>query len=166
MLRWIVTAGFLGTAGLTVWVTFLMGAETPRGNLLINLGTEMVGIVITVAVVEWFFEKRRHNTRGRQLLNNAPDAVAAVPGFMNGLEQLARLSAMRDGKTPVASHKVADILDEETAELAKALGKPAARHLASLLRYRDPSLESQERPHFGGHGHVSMLSTSPSEPMV
>ena len=43
MLRWIVTAGFLGTAGLTVWVTFLMGAETPRGNLLINLGTEMVG---------------------------------------------------------------------------------------------------------------------------
>jgi hypothetical protein len=224
MLRWIVTAGFLGIAALTVWIAFLLGAETPRGNLLINLGTEMVGIVITVAVVEWFFEKRRHNTRGRQLawdalhalehavwvwqggpremdtdevravlsdvhqedpipdfteglflnigtrsrrlLNNDPDAVAAVPGFMNGLEQLARLSAMRDGKTPMASQKVADILDEGTAELAKALGKPTERHLASLIRYRDPSLESQERRHFGGHGHVSLPSTSPSEPMA
>jgi len=216
MVRWVVTAGFLGLAAIIIWLAFFVGAETPRGNLLINLGTEIIGIVITVAVVEWFFEKRRHNTRGRQLawdalhalehgvwvwqggpremdtdevrgvlnaasaddplpdfteglfmnigtrsrrlLNNDPEAVAAVPGFMNGLEQLARLSSLRDGKTPMPSLKLADILDEATAELAKALGKPTERHLASLIRFRDPSTESQERRHFGGHGHISRPS--------
>ena len=28
----------------------------------------------------------------------------------------------------------------------------AERHLASLIRYRDPSADSQERRHFGGRG--------------
>ena len=95
-------------------------------------------------------------TRSRRLLNNDPEAVAAVPGFMNGLEHLARLSSIRDGKNPMAPRKVADILDEGTGALAKALGKPTERHLASLIRYRDPSLESQERRHFGGHGHITI----------
>jgi hypothetical protein len=191
-----------------------MGVDSSAGTLFINLGTEIVGIVITVAVVEWFFERRRLQTRGRQLawdalhavehavwvwqggpremdtdevrgvlnavgetdplpdfteglllnigtrsrrlLNNDPDAVAAVPGFMNGLEHLARLSSIRDGKAPMPSQKVGDILDEGTTELAKALGKPTERHLASLIRFRDPSAESQERRHFGGGGHVTV----------
>lgn len=214
MVRAIVTGGFLVVAALVLWVAFIVGADTASGNLLINLGTEIVGIVITVAVVEWFFERRRlHNrarqlagnvlhavehavwvwqggprqmdtdevravlhtaskadplpdfteglllnigTRSRRLLNNDSDAVAALPGFMNGLEQLARLSAIRDGKEPASPRKVADILDEGTRELARALGKPTERHLASLIRYRDPSVESQERRHFGGGGHSSL----------
>jgi hypothetical protein len=73
-----------------------------------------------------------------------------MPGFMNGLEHLARLSAMRDGSAAIEPRKLADILDEGTTELARALGKPTVRHLASLIRYRDPSLESQERRHHGG----------------
>ncbi len=207
MLRAFLITGFLAIAGAMLWVSFALGVESSVGTLLVNLGTEIMGIVITVAVVEWFFERRRLQTRGRQLawdalhavehavwvwqggpremdtdevrgildavgaddplpdfteglflnigtrsrrlLNNDPDAVAAVPGFMNGLEQLARLSAMRDGKDSMPPRKVADILDEGTSELAKALGKPTERHLASLIRYRDPSLESQERRHFG-----------------
>jgi hypothetical protein len=83
-----------------------------------------------------------------------------VKGFMNGLEQLARLSAIRDGKTPMAPRKVADILDEGTQELAKALGKPTERHLASLIRFRDPSLESQERRHFGGGAHTEFKTSA------
>ena len=207
MLRAILITGFLTIAGVMLWISFVLGVESSVGTLLVNLGTEIMGLVITVAVVEWFCERRRLQTRGRQLawdalhavehavwvwqggpremdtdevrgildavgtddplpdfteglflnigtrsrrlLNNDPDAVAAVPGFMNGLEQLARLSAMRDGKDSMPPRKVADILDEGTAELAKALGKPTERHLASLIRYRDPSLESQERRHFG-----------------
>jgi hypothetical protein len=210
MMRAILITGFLAIAGAMLWISFVFGVETSVGTLLVNLGTEIMGIVITVAVVEWFFERRRLQTRGRQLawdalsavehavwvwqggpremdtdevrgildavgaddplpdfteglflnigtrsrrlLNNDPEAVTAVPGFMNGLEQLARLSAMRDGKDRMPPRKVADILDEGTAELAKALGKPTERHLASLIRYRDPALESQERRHFGA-GH-------------
>jgi len=210
VLRTIVTTGFLLVAAAVVWLAFVVGAETAFGTLFINLGTEIIGIVMTVAVVEWFLERRRLQNRGRQLawdalhatesavwvwqggpremdtdeilgilnavgsddplpdfteglflnlgtrsrrlLNNDPDAVAALPGFMDGLEHLARLSAMRDGSQAMPARKVADIVEEGTRALAKCLGQPVERHLASLIRYRDPSLESQERRHFGGRG--------------
>ncbi len=212
LLRVFLVGGFLSIAGTMLWISFLFGVDTSTGTLLINLGTEIIGIVITVAVVEWFFERRRLQTRGRQLawdalhaveqavwvwqggpremdtdevrgvlssvgaedplpdfteglflnigtrsrrlLNNDPDAVTAVPGFMNGLEHLARLSSIRDGRETIRPQKVADILDEGTSALAKALGKPTDRHLASLIRYRDPSVESQERRHFGHTAHT------------
>ena len=213
VLRIALIGGFLSIAAVILWVSFMFGVDSSMGTLLINLGTEIVGIVITVAVVEWFFERRRLQTRGRQLawdalhavehavwvwqggpremdtdevrgvlhsvgandplpdfteglflnigtrsrrlLNNDPDAVAAVPGFMNGLEHLARLSAIRDGKESMRPQKVADILDEGTSELARALGQPTERHLASLIRFRDPSVQSQERRHFGAGAPIS-----------
>jgi len=213
MIRWIVTLVCLGVAaGMLGWSAYV-GADSNLGTILGNLGTELVGIVITVAVVEWFFERRRHQTRGRQLawdslhaiehavwvwqggpremdtdevlgilnavgtedplpdfteglflnigtrsrrlLNNDPEAVSAMRGFMDGLEHLARLSALRDGKVPMGSQKVGDILEQGTTALAKSLGKNTERHLASLIRYRDPSVQSQERRHFGGRGAMT-----------
>jgi len=219
VLRAIVTAAFLLIAVLVLWLAFFVGAETSMGTLLINLGTEIVGIVMTVAVVEWFFERRRLQTRGRQLawdalhaaqsavwvwqggpremetdevmgilgavgeddpfpdfteglflnigtrsrrlLNNDPEAVAAVPGFMTALEHLARFSAIRDGKNAMRPRKVADIADEGMAALAKALGQPTERHLASLIRYRDPSLEGQEHRHYGGGSGTTPRTPQP-----
>ena len=213
MIRWIVTLASLAVAaGILGWSIYI-GADTNAGTILGNLGTELVGIVITVAVVEWFFERRRHHTRGRQLawdamhaiehavwvwqggpremdtdevlgilnavgaedplpdfteglflnigtrsrrlLNNDPEAVSAVRGFMDGLEHLARLSSIRDGKVPMPSRKVGDILEQGTTSLARSLGKTTERHLASLIRYRDPSVQSQERRHFGGRGAMT-----------
>ncbi len=208
MLRTVITAGFLLLAVVVLWMAFVVGTDSSYGTLFINLGTEIIGIVITVAVVEWFLERRRLHNRGRQLawdalhaaetavwvwqggpremetdeilgvlnavheddplpdfteglflnlgtrsrrlLNNDPNAVTALPGFMDGLEHLARLSAIRDGKRSMPPRKVADIVEEGVTALAKALEQPTERHLASLIRYRDPSLESQERRHFGG----------------
>lgn len=224
MLRALVTGSFLAVSALVLWLSFVFGVDTSWGNLFVNLGTEIMGIVITVAVVEWFFERRRLQTRGRQLawdalhavehavwvwqggpremdtdevrgllnavhekdplpdfteglflsigtrsrrlLSNDPAAVAAVPGFMNGLEQLARLSAIRDGKEPMAPRKVADILDEGTSELAKALGQPTERHLASLIRFRDPSVVSQERRHYGGGGPLAIPAHKQPTPQL
>jgi hypothetical protein len=220
MLRALVTGGFLIIAAIVLWLSFVFGGDTGWGNLFTNLGTEIIGIVITVAVVEWFFERRRLQNRGRQLawdalhavehavwvwqggprqmdtdevrgilnavhvddplpefteglflnigtrarrlLSNDPEAVSAVPGFMNGLEHLARLSAIRDGKERMAPRKIADILDEGTSDLAKALGKPTERHLASLIRFRDPSVASQERRHYGGGSQFSQRSSEPA----
>jgi hypothetical protein len=219
MLRALVTGGFLVIAGLVIWLAFAVGPDTSAGNLFTNLGTEIIGIVITVAFVEWLFERRRLQTRGRQLawdalhavehavwlwqggprqmdtdeilgvlnavgeedpipdftegtflaigtrsrrlLDNDPQAVSALPGFMSGLEHLARLSAVRDGKTPMPPRKVADILSEGTRELAKSLGRPTERHLASLIRYRDPSEASQERRHSGERWGGSALGSRP-----
>lgn len=210
MLRALVTGGFLFLAAVVIWSSFLFGPDTSAGNLLVNMGTEIIGIVLTVAVVEWFFERRRVQnharqlafdtlhalehavwvwqggpremdtdevrgvlnavgendplpdfteglflnlgTRSRRLLNNEPAAVASVPGFMDSLEHLSRLASMRDGKSTMPARKLADILDEATAALARTLGRPTERHLSSLIRFREPSMESQERRHFGGRG--------------
>jgi len=219
VLRALVTGGFLVLALLILSVPFVVQDLDPSTEgLLVNLGTEIIGIVITVAVVEWFFERRRLQNRGRQLawdalhavehavwvwqggpremdtdevlgvlnaaddddplpdfteglflnigtrsrrlLNNDPLAVTAMPGFMNGLEHLARLSSLRDGDATIPSRKLAVILEEGTRELARALGKPTERHLASLIRYRDPSVESQERRHYGGRHHDPFRDTT------
>ncbi len=210
MLRALVTGGFLIVAAIMLGMSFFFGVQTSTGTLLMNLGTEIVGIVMTVAIVEWFFERRRLQNRGRQfawdalhavehvvwvwqggpremdsdevrgvlsavrdndpladfteglllnigtrtrrVLNNDPTAAATMPGLMNGLEHLGRLASIRDGKRPMASRKVAGILDDGTMELARSLGRPTERHPSSLIRFRDPSVESQERRHFGGRG--------------
>ena len=215
MLRALVTGGFLFVAVIMLGLSFLSGIGAGTGTLLMNLGTEIVGIVMTVAIVEWFFERRRLQNRGRQLawnalhavehvvwvwqggphgmdsdevrgllnavgedplpdfteglllnigtrshriLNNDPAAVAAMPGLMNGLEHLGRLGSLRDGKAPMPSRKVASILDDGTEALAKALGQPTERHPTRLIRFRDPSVESQERRHFGGGWGVHAVS--------
>ncbi len=210
MIRAVLAVCSLIFAALLMGLAFWLGTQSDWGQLLVNLGSEIVGIVITVAVVEAFLERSRRQGRGRQLawdtlhgvesavwvwqggprdldtdellgilgavkeedsladftegmlltvgtrsrrlLTNEPDAIAAIPHFMNALEHLGRLSAIRDGRTPMPPRKVADILSEGTGELARALGQPTERHLASLIRYRDPSLESQERRLFGGRG--------------
>lgn len=221
MVRALVASAFLLLAALIIWLAFVVGTDTTLGDLFVNLGTEIIGIVITVAVVEAFLERRRLQNRGRQLawdalhaaetavwvwqggpremetdellgvlnavhaddplpdfteslflnlgtrsrrlLNNDPQAVAALPGFMDGLEQFARLSAIRDGKTSMAARKVADIMEEGVSAMARCLGQPTERHLASLIRYRDPSLESQERRHYGGRGRGGGWRASSSE---
>ena len=45
----------------------MLGAATPTGGLLTNLGTEVFGILVTVAVVEWLFERRRLQDKAREL---------------------------------------------------------------------------------------------------
>jgi hypothetical protein len=207
VLRALVTGGFLIVAVIILSISFLFGVDTTTGNLLINLGTEIVGIVLTVAIVEWFFERRRLQNRGRQLawdmlhatghavwvwqggpremdtdevlgildgvgeddplpdfteglmlaigtrsrrlLNDDQAPVAAMPGLMNGLEHLSRLSSIRDAGASMPARKVADILEEGTKALSDALGRPPARLLPSLIRHRDPAVEKQERRHFG-----------------
>ncbi len=67
MIRAIVAAAFSIISVSCIWLAFYLGAATPTGTLFINLGTEIFGILVTVAVVEWFFERRRLQDRGREL---------------------------------------------------------------------------------------------------
>lgn len=75
-------------AALVVWSAYLLGARTGSDalsvNLLINLGTEIMGIVITVAVVEWFFERRRNFERGKQVAWSALHAIEHVVWVWQG----------------------------------------------------------------------------------
>jgi hypothetical protein len=44
-----------------------VGVDTPAGEILVNLGTEVFGILVTIALVDWFLEKRRRQDRAREL---------------------------------------------------------------------------------------------------
>lgn len=67
VLRAIVALAFLVVSTLMIWGAFLVGSDSNEGSLFINLGTEIFGILITVALVEWLFERRRLQDRAREL---------------------------------------------------------------------------------------------------
>jgi hypothetical protein len=207
MNRAVVTAVFLLVAALVVWLAFFVGLDSGAGELLLNLGVEIMGIVLTVAVVEWFFERRRFQadarqiawntlhavehavwvwqggpreletdevlgllhaveegdpvaestesllfnlgTRGKQALHRDLQTVEALPGLIRPLEELTRLNAIREGRTPMRPRKIAAILEDAVTALAKVLALPDERMPARLIRYRDPSRRAQEQRHFG-----------------
>lgn len=88
MSRLTLPAAGLLVAALVVWSAYLLGARAGHDalsvNLLVNLGTEIMGIVITVAVVEWFFERRRNAERGKQVAWSALHAVEHVVWVWQG----------------------------------------------------------------------------------
>ena len=67
MIRVIVAVSFLFVSIAFIGGGFVIGATTPTGGLLTNLGTEVFGILVTVAVVEWLFERRRLQDKAREL---------------------------------------------------------------------------------------------------
>lgn len=88
MSRLVLPAVGLVVAGLVVWSAYVMGGRAGHDalsvNLLVNLGTEIMGIVITVAVVEWFFERRRNHERGKQVAWSALHAIEHVVWVWQG----------------------------------------------------------------------------------
>ena len=208
MIRAIVVAVFLVVAVSMVSISVFLGTETTMGGLLANLGTEVFGIVITVSVVEYFFERRRLQDRAReiawsilhgveqglwlwqggprrmgtdqllgiaasidsdddlapftqsqllslgdrtsQILQRQRAAIRSVAGLEEALNDLTSLKGLgEDNRKSDASRTeirmAAEILESSTAGLARVLGQPDQRIPGALIRYRDPSIEAQER---------------------
>lgn len=90
MFRIMVVGGFfLVSVAIVVW-SYLVGVNTPTGTVLVNLGTEIFGILITLAVVDWLLERRRLQDRARELswriLHNVERAVWLWQGGPRRLE--------------------------------------------------------------------------------
>ncbi len=67
-----------------------LGVDTPSGEILTNLATEVFGILITIALVDWFLERRRRQDRARELAWNALHEIEyAVWVWQGGPRQLA-----------------------------------------------------------------------------
>lgn len=78
MLRFFVAGATLCVAAALVVWSFSIGPSTYWGSTLLNLGTELGGIVITVAVIEALFER---NQQKREVRNN----VARNVNFLLGI---------------------------------------------------------------------------------
>lgn len=133
--RILVPVAFLVVAALVIWSAYGVTDGSTNQSLLINLGTEIVGIVITVAVVEWFFERRRNLERARQLawsaLHVAEHGIWVWQGGPREVETdqlLGMLRAVEDD----------DPLPDFTQNLLLGLGT-RAKH---LLHNELPALES------------------------
>ncbi len=104
MLRVAITSLFLAVAVGVVGLAFRVGPDKPWGALWLNLGTEIVGIVFTVAIVEWLFERRRRLEDARRMawrvLHALDHAVWVWQGGhreFNLAELVALLKRVEDG---------------------------------------------------------------------
>ena len=119
MMRAAVVAVFLVVAIVIVTVAMLVGTDTTVGGFLANLGTEIFGIVITVAVVEYFFERRRLQDRARELAWSALHGIEQALWMWQGgpkrmgTDQLLGLASSIDAE---------DVLVPYTQALFQSLG--------------------------------------------
>ena len=137
MFRAAVTIGFLLLSVALFWISNRVGTEVFSGDLLLNLATEIMGIVLTVAIVDWFFERRRMATRARQMAWNALHGIEHAvwvwqggPRQMETEEILGLLSAVKED----------DPLPEFTQNLMLGLGtrvKQALKNDPQAIRSLD-----------------------------
>ncbi len=154
MIRAAVASAFLIISASLIWLAFFLGADTPKGTLFINLGTEIFGILVTVAVVEWFFERRRLQDRGRELswrLYHSLERVVWIwqggPQQAGSEELLGIISGIRsDDPVPRFTRtllvnlgmQAREAIDKEAAAVASLVGlKDSVEDMQSLRSLRD-----------------------------
>ena len=120
----------IGAVGSAVYV----GAGTPAGNVLINLGTEIFGILVTLAVVDLFLERRRLQERGRELAWGALHEIERIVWVWQGGPQRLGTDELLG---LISSINPNDTLQPFTRTLLVALGQRARQILdieASAVR--------------------------------
>ena len=154
MIRLVVIGGFLLVSVAVILAAFQVGADSPTGTLLINLGTEIFGILITVAVVEWFLDRRRRQDRARELswgvlhaLERAVWVWQGGPRQMGTDELLGVISGIQSDHTVEPGTRALlvalgtqskETLDKEGTAIRTLPGlKPALEDLTSLRTLSD-----------------------------
>ena len=67
MLRITITLIAVLVSAVILKASFSPNISTATSGLLMNLGTEIIGIALTVAIVEWLFERRRDAEEARRM---------------------------------------------------------------------------------------------------
>jgi hypothetical protein len=147
---------------LLIFAALRVDPASPTGTVLLNLATEIIGIGITVALVEWLFERRKNVDEAKKLawrvLHNVDHAVWVWQGGNRDLavdELLGLISAITDddpilpftgnllmrigSAAEIACRRERDVVSSNR-NLEKALG-----HLEKLASIRDPRCTLQTR---------------------
>jgi hypothetical protein len=80
---WVAT-GSVALAVLGIAGGVLVGAASATGNVLINVGTEMLGLGITLTVVDMLLERRRLEERGREIAWSALHEIERIVWVWQG----------------------------------------------------------------------------------
>lgn len=204
-MRWKIAAVALLVAAGMVWWAGRPGLNAFASNMLLNIATEVAGIVVTVAVIDKLFETKREKDEAKQTAWRAlHDVDRAVWVWQGGrgecqLDELLALLAqvqdtdvipdftetlfLRIGSAAELTQRLRPDLLKRSPELATGLftlrqlaairerrGEMTPRHIAGLFSTvvpllataakeqistgggeirRDPSVEAQERRHWG-----------------
>ena len=65
--RYAVAFGFVLVGIALVVAPRFLGWDWSGGGVLVNLGSEVLGLALTVSILDWFFEQRRVRAEGRRL---------------------------------------------------------------------------------------------------
>lgn len=147
--------------GLAWWLRDRPDLETAR-SILVNLGTEFFGIVVTVAVVDWLFERRRMHERARELawsvLHDIERVVRVWQGGPPGMESdelLGLITSIESDDTPSEScqallvhlgQRSRELSDKEPRTMAASPPlKGALQELGGLRSLRDGSSPTSVR---------------------
>ena len=154
MFRVVLGIVFFVTSATLIAASTFFGQQSSLGEILGNLGTEIFGILVTIALVDWFLEKRRRQDRGRELawgiLHGVEHAVWVwqggprqlgtneLLGIIPGIRSQNALEPFTEGLILNVGLQARSILQREISALKSLPGLPEIlRDLVSLATIRD-----------------------------
>ncbi len=154
MFRLVLGIVFFVTSAALIAASTFFGQRSSLGEILGNLGTEIFGILVTIALVDWFLEKRRRQDRGRELawgiLHGVEHAVWVwqggprqlgtneLLGIISGIRSQNDLEPFTEGLILNVGLQARSILQRELSALKSLPGLPEIlRDLVSLATIRD-----------------------------
>ena len=161
-MRWLIAGGALIVALIIIYEAFELGPNSSSGALLLNLGTEVLGITVTVAIVEYLLERKEHRDEARRIAWNVlheidhavwiwqgggrefdVDELIALPDEIDDGDHLPSFTQniiMNIGSRSENTLRQRDDIMKESAELKNALMK-----LSPLSKVRNKT-----QPDMGG----------------
>jgi len=144
---------FLTSTGLIAAST-LPGLSANLRDILGNLGTEVFGILVTIALVDWYLEKRRRQDRARELAWGVLHAIEhavwvwqggprhlgtnELLGVISGIQKQNTLRPFSEGLMLNVGLQCRSILQREASTVRSIPGFPGIlRDLMSLASIRD-----------------------------
>ena len=154
MFRVVLAIVFFVTSTGLIAVSTLPGWTPSTRDILGNLGTEVFGILVTIALVDWYLEKRRKQDRARELawgvLHEIEHSVWVwqggprhlgtneLLGIISGVRKQNTLEPFTEGLMLNVGLQCRSILQKEGSALKSLPGLPGIlRDLMSLANLRD-----------------------------
>ena len=154
MFRIVLAVFFFVTSTALIAASTLPGLSLTQRDILGNLGTEIFGILVTIALVDWYLEKRRRQDRARDLawgvLHSIEHAVWVwqggprhlgtneLLGVVSGIQSQNRLEPFTEGLMMNAGLQCRSILQREASVVKSLPGLHGIlRDLMSLATVRD-----------------------------